>query len=367
MRILVVTTLLTDFAGAGGVESVVREQARALTAAGHSVVIVAATPGGAPADMADLDVRALPMLVDVDPRMIIPRRLADSLRLAARDVDIAHIHLCRDFVTTRATSLLARLAIPQVIQAHGMLDSPSGLLSRIFDSAATKRSINRARLALTLWEPEEQALRRLGYRGRVLRTVNSVGDLPPRDAIAPQAPTVLFASRIDRRKQPTRFVEMAQRVSALRPDVRFVMVGPSGDASQDLSAAIRALPPEIPLDYQGAVRRDDVFDLLDRASVLVLPSVREPFPMVAVEAMARGVPVVLSHDCGLAELAEQYQAADVVSPTVEKLTEAVLAILSDGRLAASLSAAGLRLVRERLSPAALGADLTAAYQSALAS
>ena len=41
------------------------------------------------------------------------------------------------------------------------------------------------------------------------------------------------------------------------------------------------------------------------ASVYVLPSVREPYPMSVLEAMSVGLPVVVSADCGLAPLVER--------------------------------------------------------------
>jgi glycosyltransferase involved in cell wall biosynthesis len=59
------------------------------------------------------------------------------------------------------------------------------------------------------------------------------------------------------------------------------------------------------------------------ASVFVLPSVRETYPMSVLEAMSVGLPVVVTDDCGLAPLVDRTQCGVVTDPGARALAAAV--------------------------------------------
>jgi len=65
------------------------------------------------------------------------------------------------------------------------------------------------------------------------------------------------------------------------------------------------------------------------ATVYVLPSEREPYPMSVLEAMAVGLPVVVCDDCGLAAMIAKTGSGIVAAGTGESLADAVSAILAD--------------------------------------
>jgi glycogen(starch) synthase len=62
--------------------------------------------------------------------------------------------------------------------------------------------------------------------------------------------------------------------------------------------------------FLGRVTDDERDILLARASVFVLPSVVEPFGIAALEAMAAGVPTIISKTSGVAEVATDIFAVD---------------------------------------------------------
>lgn len=67
------------------------------------------------------------------------------------------------------------------------------------------------------------------------------------------------------------------------------------------------------LSVEPPVSPEEVPHLLDECLLVVVPSITESFSQVALEAMARGVPVVVSKDIGIAPLVQNYQAGQIVN------------------------------------------------------
>ena len=117
--------------------------------------------------------------------------------------------------------------------------------------------------------------------------------IPPSVAKAPQ-PTVCFLGRLDRRKRPELFLDLAGRF----PGVRFVAVGASNDASWD--AALRRRYAAHPnLEMRGFIdqfRSADLGQLLAESWILVNTSAREGLPNSMLEAAAHGCAILASVD-----------------------------------------------------------------------
>lgn len=94
--------------------------------------------------------------------------------------------------------------------------------------------------------------------------------------------------------------------------------------------------------------RDDVPDLLREMDVLVLPSFDEGMPLVLLEAMACGVPVVATRVGGVDELVEDGIDGLLVPPgDVAALAEAIDRLVSDPTRARDMGVAGRKKVEER--------------------
>jgi glycosyltransferase involved in cell wall biosynthesis len=121
----------------------------------------------------------------------------------------------------------------------------------------------------------------------------------PRPAAAPEPGgfTFLFAGASIRRKGFDLLLDAFARVAAVAPDARLRIVGPRGDAAGCLekhpSAAIAVLPPT---DQAGLAAE------LRRADCLVLPSRNDSYALVVAEALAAGVPALVSEMVGAKDL-----------------------------------------------------------------
>lgn len=145
---------------------------------------------------------------------------------------------------------------------------------------------------------------------------------------------VTFIGRITQQKGPTNFVEAACKVILKIPDVRFVMAG-DGDLLSSTKALVAGRGMAHLFTFPGFLANEDIANLLSRSSVLVMPSLAEPFGLVAAEAIQAGVPVVLSRRSGIAEVVDAVLSVD---PTdTDEISAAIVRLLQDDGLSHSLS------------------------------
>jgi glycosyltransferase involved in cell wall biosynthesis len=104
---------------------------------------------------------------------------------------------------------------------------------------------------------------------------------------------------------------MARRLLAEGCDADFVLVGPDEGEGAAVSRTIAALG-DSRLRWEGAVDPSMILDRMREASLLVLPSIHEPYPMSVIEAMSLARPVVVTNTCGLADVIANTAAGLVV-------------------------------------------------------
>lgn len=130
-------------------------------------------------------------------------------------------------------------------------------------------------------------------------------------------------------KRPTDVIEIFQRVQSKIP-AALLMVGdgPERSSAEWLS---RYLHLEKKVHFLG--KRDNIEDLIGISDLLLLPSDNESFGLVALEAMACKVPVIVSNVGGLPEVVTDGVEGFLVEPrNVDKMAERALQILTDDSL-----------------------------------
>ncbi len=166
------------------------------------------------------------------------------------------------------------------------------------------RELARADLVLGLSERFNALVHQdYGVPRERLRVVRTPVDLERFRADGPEpkaAPrTLLFISRISARKGVEQVVALSHRLADLSGSVRILAIG-GATIWSDYRAHLADLHPEVG-EYAGHVPSDELPALLRSATLLLVPSWYEPGSIVTAEALACGLPVVLSDEVGNAE------------------------------------------------------------------
>lgn len=113
--------------------------------------------------------------------------------------------------------------------------------------------------------------------------------------------TVTFLGRITIQKGPRFFVETAQKLFSRLRNVEFVMAG-SGDLTLSMMDMVRQLGMTRNFFFPGFLKGEEVTKMFCRSDIYIMPSVSEPFGICPLEAMACGVPVIISRQSGVSEV-----------------------------------------------------------------
>jgi glycosyltransferase involved in cell wall biosynthesis len=135
------------------------------------------------------------------------------------------------------------------------------------------------------------------------------------------------------------FIQAARRVVDVRPDVLFVA---SGDIdpiiAKPLLSSVERLGLKERFLFLGF--RTDVPEFLSELDVFVLPSVSEGFPLVALEAMASGRPVVVTRSGGPQEIVDDEQTGFLIPPADPNImAQRICELLDNPQRAATLGGA----------------------------
>ena len=157
----------------------------------------------------------------------------------------------------------------------------------------------------------------------------------------------LFVGRLRIRKG----VEVLLEAMKELPDVRLLIAG-DGEHRASLERRASELELGSAVRFLGRCDASRVRGLLRRARALVVPSIYEGMPLVVLEAMEAGVPVIASAVSGIPEVVEDGGTGWLVPPEEPgDLAAALAAAWTDPAEAARRGAAGRRRVEERFRPA----------------
>lgn len=152
-------------------------------------------------------------------------------------------------------------------------------------------------------------------------------------ALCREEKRVLFMGRVTFQKGPDYFVEAARLVLDHIPNARFIMAG-SGDMLSRMVRRVAQLRMGSRFHFTGFLRGDEVDRMYALSDLYVMPSVSEPFGIAPLEAMAYDVPVIISRQSGVSEVARNALKVDFWD--TRELANKICAVLTYPRLAAEV-------------------------------
>ena len=153
---------------------------------------------------------------------------------------------------------------------------------------------------------------------------------------------VLFAGRLTAQKGPQYFLLAAKRVLQSNSSMRFLVVG-DGDMRCHLEKMAEELGIASNVLFTGFLSQSELDRVYTLSSVCVMTSISEPFGLVALEAMQRGVPVIVPRHAGVTEVIRHCIRVDYWD--IDSIARGILAVVSNHNyLAEELSQSAAREV-----------------------
>jgi glycosyltransferase involved in cell wall biosynthesis len=151
----------------------------------------------------------------------------------------------------------------------------------------------------------------------------------------PIKPFILFVGRLTAIKGPDLLIRAFAQVSNSDPSLQLVIAGPDRGMRGTLQAMIQSLGMQGRVALLGFVDETTRNHLYKNAAFLVIPSRSEVMSMVALEAAALGIPVLLTDRCGFNEV-EEVGGGLVVSADVASLAAGLTKMIDQTRNAAPM-------------------------------
>ena len=364
----------------GGPISAAYGMTRALVRSGHEVTVFTTNLDGA--GVLDVPI-AKPVEVDGVETWYFPvqwprwyyysRELNRQLINHAADFDVVHIHSVFLWPTTAAARACRNAGVPYVSRPAGMLQADhlstsylsnersltSRLKKLLYLKTVGKSDINGAAALHFTSKSELDSSNPGKYAPR--KFVASLGvDLPladhtasdslfKKESIHSEKQVILFLSRLD----PVKGLDVlahAMQLLLSRDDWQLVVAGEgTGDYRQVLEKdfAQRGLAQRV--EFTGMVVGENKWRTLSNADIFVLPSYQDSFGVSAVEAMAVGLPVVVSDRVGISDAITSSSAGLVVPLKADALAASIETLLEDKQLQSQMGQNGRILTKREFS------------------
>lgn len=324
----------------GGVSAAVPKLARELASRESMAVRVAAFCSADEVRPANLQVSDLSIWPLERSAWAFSAELRRQLGALVASSDGVHIHGLWESSTLIAAAAARKAGVPYVLSAHGMLE-PWALANKrikkaLYAAAIEHRNVEGAACLHALTHAEALDYRRFGYTGPIAIIPNGIeadSSADPALFIAryPQAKgkrLLLFLGRIHYKKGVDLLMKAWGEIADLYPDALLVLAGP--DSEGTLAQAMQTMTD---LDLQdrvlftGMLNTPMKWSALAGASYFVLPSYSEGLSVAALEAMSMGVPLIVSEQCNLPQIARS-GAGWQVQTTVHSLALALQTALA---------------------------------------
>jgi glycosyltransferase involved in cell wall biosynthesis len=260
-----------------------------------------------------------------------------------RDFDLYVLHGSFQYPTYAAGGFCRRTGIPYIFTPHGSLDPAVRVKhawrNRLIDFVYHDRLIRNASAWHFTSEEERAACERpiwarsfvepLAIDVERIPEVKATGHFRKRYGIPEDATLILFLSRLTRKKGVDILLEAFRRLAGSYTKVFLALCGPLDEDMRPLIDAALS-DPDIGgrVVATGLLLGEDKDAAFFDADYFVLPTYSENFGIAAFEALAYGVPVIVTTGMNLHAELSRSGRAKVVEPEAESLYRGLLDVVN---------------------------------------
>lgn len=387
MRILhVIPTMSARY---GGPAKACREMSAALADRGHHVEIFTTNydgfggyiePSTEPLSDQHQEVKIHTFPVDLPPDYFrISRPLARALSTNIKHFDVVHIHSLYLFTTFAAGFYAKRHGVPIILRPHGSLDPYIYPRHRgrkfVVESLYQNRLFKRA-AAVHYTTTEERKLAapytfdRPGFVVPLGLNMDDYRPLPPRGTFRERFPEtkdksiLLFLSRINFKKGLDILAKAYGEIAKQRDDIHLVIAGPDNEAFKPkVETMLNQAGVRDRTTFTGMLVGDEKLAALRDADLFTLPSYTENFGIAVIEAMACGLPVVISDRVNIWREIKEGGGGEVEPLDPSRFAGRIMDMLADRDRLKSYGDRGIETVSTLFDWPTIGRRLEHAYQA----
>jgi glycosyltransferase involved in cell wall biosynthesis len=282
-----------------------------------------------------------------------------------------------------AVTACNRAGVPYIVQTHGQL-LPWSLKQKRLKKMIYQTLIGRFYLeqasALHCTDPVEAAwVEHLGIKTPKIIVPNGIkaeyfAQLPPRGRlrqkyqISEHANLLLFLGRLHPKKRPDIAIEALAITRSLPRETHLMLAGPD---EMQMAIALRTLAQRLgcenQLHFTGLLQTDDVLSALADSDLFLMPSEPESenFGMSALEAMAAGLPVLVSDGVPVGRWAEASGAGRMIPCSKDAFRDAIRKMLNDPEHLKDMGRKGQALVQQKFDISIVTQQMLAQYRAIL--
>ncbi len=300
-----------------------------------------------------------------------------------KEYSLVHIHFIFSYPAAAAAFWSHRYRIPYIICPHGILnrwglENRRSWLKKISLRWIESRILARAAAVHYATKLERQEAVQLGAVGKAVIIPHALdksfmdehpsgGSLCTPSAKWVNGKVFLFLSRFHPKKGMDLLLSAFARVKYRFPSSVLVLAG-EGESNfmSHLQREARRLGIDPEVVWVGFLEGEEKRRAFTDANVFILPSYSENFGVAILEAMACGVPVIISDQVGIHPDVSQAEAGIVVKTNVDSLADAMTQLLEHPEMAKKMGENGRKLVEEKFTVEKVIPQVIALYEKVLA-
>ena len=326
------------------------------------IIVVCPKDSALNSKLNELDIKVL----NIDFRLKDLFKLVNIIR--REQIDIIHNHLGKSsFIGTLAARLAGVKHI--VTTRHFIKPAYTNRKSLMrFISLLGHRFINRLNTKLIAVSEgvREAVIKREKVPPDKITTIYNGTDLQPKtpcftSEVGQIGYKIGVISRLSKEKGIDYLIEAMPDVLKEFPDAE-CLIGGIGPQENELKQKVETLHLESKVKFLGYV--DNIEEFLSEIDVFVLPAIEEPFGLAIIEAQNRGKPVIATNAGGPKEIIKHNETGLLILPKNSKaLTDAVVRLFKDKKLAKKLATAGQKRARELFTAEKMAKKTEKLYQT----